>query len=260
MMKKTVCFFLIFISLIACTTNILDEDKVFDDRNVVLNHFFYFNDQVLDTTKIFTLGNARVIFKDVSVAFGGYYFTDHLTDTVVPDFKDTINPYKFDPNIASLKYGTASRIFKLDNGVYQGVHHFKMGLDSSITPQYSEFDSNHPMTREGLYRGENQGFNSLFITGLYKEIGDTASSEPDKIFTYRVSDEILDLWWSKPTSFNVVSNMDINMNIVWNIDELLSGLDPTIIDNIESDPSDAVDILLAESIVNNILVSYQIQL
>ena len=54
--------------------------------------------------------------------------------------------------------------------------------------------------------------------------------------------------------------MDVNMNIVCNIDELLSGLDPTIIDNIESDPSDAVDILLAESIVNNILASYQIQL
>tara|TARA_B100000767_G_scaffold275009_1_gene310009 strand:+ start:393 stop:1169 length:777 start_codon:yes stop_codon:yes gene_type:complete len=258
-MKQIILFFLITGVSLSCSDGILPEDSTFDTRNVVLNHFFYFNDEVIDTSKIFTLGNSRIVLKDVSIAFGGYYFTDHLTDTVTPDDMDTTG-YSFDPNVASLKFGTASRLFKLDKGVYQGVHHFKMGVDSSITADYKEFPESHPMNNPGLNRGAGEGYNSLYINGLYKEIGDTLSAEPNLPFTYRVSDAVLDLWWNKPTSFNVVASMDVNINIVWNIDRLLQGLDPTIIDNIECNSGDPIDLLLAESLMANILPSYQIQL
>ena len=258
-MKRIIFFLLIAGASLSCSDGILSEDTTFDTRNLVLNHFFYFNDEVIDTSKIFTLGNSRIVLKDVSIAFGGYYFSDHLMDTVTPSGMDTIG-YDFNPNVASLKFGTASRLFKLDKGVYQGVHHFKMGIDSSITGDYNEWPVGHPMTNPGLYRGKGQGYNSLYIIGLYKEIGDTLSEEPNLPFTYRVSDEVLDVWWSKPTSFNVVASMDVNINIVWNIDRLLQGLDPTIIDNIECNEGDPIDLLLAESLVANILPSYQIQL
>jgi hypothetical protein len=258
-MKQTILFLLITGASLSCTDGILPQESTFDTRNVVLNHFFYFNDEVIDTSKAFTLGNSRIVLKDVSIAFGGYYFTDHLTDTVTPSGMDTTG-YYFDPNVASLKGGTASRIFKLEKGVYQGVHHFKMGLDSSVTSDYSEWPEGHPMTNPALYRGKGEGYNSLYINGLYKEIGDTTSADPNLPFTYRVSDEVLDIWWNKPTSFNVVPSMDVNVNIVWNIDRLLQGLDPTIIDNIECDSGDPIDLLLAQSLVANILPSYQIQL
>ncbi|CAI8371748.1 MAG: Uncharacterised protein [Owenweeksia sp. TMED14] len=258
-MKQIIFFLLITGATLSCTDEVLPEDSTFDTRNVVLNHFFYYNDEVIDTSKVFNLGNAQIIFKDVSIAFGGYFFTDHLTDTVTPVGMDTIG-YSFDPNVASLKYGTASRLFKLDKGVYQGVHHFKMGIDSSITGDYEKWPKGHPMTNSGLHRGLGEGYNSLYINGLYKELGDTASVQPNIPFTYRVSDEVLDIWWNKPTSFNVVPNMDVNINIVWSIDKLLLGLDPTIIDNIECDSGDPIDFQLAQALSTNILTSYEIQL
>ncbi len=76
----------------ACEKSILPEDASYDQRNVVLRHFFYYDGVTMDTNKIFLLGNSEVRFQDIEVVFGQYYFTDHLDDTLTPNFKDTSPP------------------------------------------------------------------------------------------------------------------------------------------------------------------------
>ena len=59
-MKQTILFLLITGASLSCADGILPENSTFDTRNVVLNHFFYFNDEVIDTSKVFTLGNSEL--------------------------------------------------------------------------------------------------------------------------------------------------------------------------------------------------------
>ena len=245
----------------ACEKSILPEDASYDQRNVVLRHFFYYDGVTMDTNKVFLLGNSEVRFQDIEVVFGQYYFTDHLDDTLTPNFKDTVNPYVFDPVAASLTYNTEARLYRLSKGVYSGSHHFRMGLDSTANATApSALAEKHTLRHPGLYRGENEGYNILYIKGLYKDVNDTTVAAPDKPFVYRVSNNLMKMDWFKSMSFNVVPNRDVNINIVWDIEKLLLGTDPLLVDDLDVDPSNPIAAGLWPSIKANMEASYEIQL
>jgi|GEM_PF-142289 len=249
------------LGMAACEKTILPEDASYDQRNVVLKHFLYFDGVTMDTNKRFMLGNAEVRFQDIEIVFGEYYFTDHLDDTLTPNFKDTVNPYVFDPVAASLAYNTDARLYRLPKGVYSGAHHFRMGLDSTAnaTPP-SALREGHSLRHPGVHRGEGNGYNILYIKGLYRDAMDTTILTPDKPFVYRVSNELMSLDWFKSMSFNVVPNRDVNINIVWDIDKLLLGVDPLLVDDLDVDPSDPIAAGLYPTIKGNMEASYSIQL
>ncbi len=54
----------------ACENGILPEDASYDQRNVVLRHFFYYDGVTMDTNKVFLLGNAELLFQDIELVFG----------------------------------------------------------------------------------------------------------------------------------------------------------------------------------------------
>ncbi len=245
----------------ACENGILPEDASYDQRNVVLRHFFYYEGVGMDTSKVFVLGNAEVRFQDIELVFGEYFFTDHLDDTLTPNFKDTVNPYVFDPVAASLRYNTEARLYRLSKGVYSGAHHFRMGLDSAANATApSAWNEKHTLRHPGLYRGTGEGYNILYIKGLYRDLSDTTVLAPDKPFVYRVSNKLMNMDWSKSMSFNVVPNRDVNINIVWDIDKLLLGTDPLLVDDLDVDPSNPIAAGLYPTIKANMEASYQIQL
>ena len=208
-MKRLLFPLLAAVAFLAGCETILPEDASYDQRNVVLRHFFYYDGVTMDTNKVFTLGNAEVRFQDIEIVFGSYYFTDHLDDTLTPNFKDTVNPYVFDPVAASLAFNNDARLYRIAKGVYSGSHHFWMGLDSTAnaTPP-SALAEGHTLRHPGLYRGEDQGYNILYIKGLYRDLTDTVVLKPNQPFTYRVSSKLMKMDWFKSMSFNVVPNRD----------------------------------------------------
>ena len=100
----------------------------------------------------------------------------------------------------------------------------------------------------------------MYIKGLYKDASDTTVLAPNKPFVYRVSNNLMQMDWFKSMSFNVVPNRDVNINIVWDIDKLLFGTDPLLVDHLDVDPSNPISAGLWPSIKANMEASYQIQL
>ena len=260
-MKRFLSLSLIATVFVACNTNIIPEGQEPETRNIVLRHFFYYGDGLADTTTRFAMGNAEVKFREVALVFGNYYFTDHLGDTLMPDYSDSLNPPVFDPVVSSIVHGTNVLLFTMPKGTYSGDHRFRMGLDSAQDLKGpGAFGSEHDMAIADLYRGENEGYNGMLIKGLYRDVSDTVNLAPYLPFTYRIPAQGMMGEWNKQMMFNITSEVKLNMNVVIRLDSVLRGFDPLVVDDIMGGNVDVLDEVLSDLLHTQLLMSYKIQI
>ncbi|MGY8964406.1 MAG: hypothetical protein ACKVKW_01555 [Flavobacteriales bacterium] len=260
-MKYFFSLSLIAIVIVACNTTIIPTDQEPEDRNIVLRHFFYYGNGLADTTTRFEMGNAEVKFREVALVFSNYYFTDHLGDTLLPDFSDSINPPVFDPVVSSIVHGTDVLLFSMPKGTYSGDHHFRMGLDSAQDFKGpGAYGSEHDLAIADIYRGDNDGYNGMLIKGLYRDVSDTVNLAPYLPFTYRIPAQGMMDDWSKQMMFNITSEVKLNMNVVVRLDSVLRGFDPLVVDDIMGGNVDVLDEVLSDLLHTQLLDSYKIQI
>jgi len=116
---------------VSCEATFQEPKPPRDERNVVLRHFFYFKNQLIDTNTTYVLdgfSGTEVRFTNIEFALGFYHFENHLGDTVFPVKGDTT---VFAVESASSIFGGFTRIYQMPTGTYSGRHYWRIGLDSA---------------------------------------------------------------------------------------------------------------------------------
>ena len=236
------------VGLSSCVDGILNSDEKLEKRNVVLQLFTYYGNELLNPDSLHILGNSEVKFTDISFVYSGYSFVSTAGDTL---FRDTaVNVQDL---MNSLVYLT-----KIPGGTYSGTHYFSIGLDTNqekILP--TAYPEDHPMRGANLYRGVGKGYNYMVFKGTWRALGDTL--DPTKPFSYVVASP-LGTKFSKTMAFTVGGSSKARINIVLSIDKLLAGLDPSVTADVTCNPALPLDFALATSIKQNLASSYIIQL
>lgn len=243
------------VALVSCEATFQEPDAPRDDRNVVLRHFFYFKNQLIDTNTTFVLdgfNGTEIRFSNIEFALGFYHFENHLGDTVFPMKGDT-TLYKVET--ASSTYGGFTRVYKVPSGTYSGRHFWRVGLDSAQNAAtYS------PEAGINRLKRSTGGYNAITIEGFWKSPLDSSQTRPYKPFKYVVSSEALNELLDQQMSFTVKKDDDININIVVKANLLLDGADPAIVDQVDIDPNNPLFFPLLPAFQANFLRAYQIQL
>ena len=243
------------VALVSCEATFQEPDAPRDDRNVVLRHFFYFKNQLIDTNTTFVLdgfNGTEIRFSNIEFALGFYHFENHLGDTVFPMKGDTT---LFKVESASSTYGGFTRVYKVPSGTYSGRHFWRVGLDSAQnSATYS------PEAGINRLKRSTGGYNAITIEGFWKSPLDSSQTRPYKPFKYVVSSEALNELLDQQMSFTVKKDDDININIVVKANLLLDGADPAIVDQVDIDPNNPLFFPLLPAFQANFLRAYQIQL
>lgn len=243
--KNVVLFLGLGAALMACTKNMLtDDERIIDNRNLKLKLYTYWGSNYFSPDSTYWINSTKVKVEDVRLVLSHYYFTSN-GDTVTSS--DQVTVVKAGESAVPLAY--------LAPGTYDGWHHFICGLDSTqdATAPDAWPSTNAALTDNAdLYRGKNQGYNYVYISGKYHDPADTVSTGLNKSFTYRVATEDLITQYDKRMTFNVVSQYDINILVNFNIQLLLAGFDPTLLDEIESNPSMPDDFSNASALRDNL--------
>ena len=243
------------VALVSCEATFQEPDAPRDDRNVVLRHFFYFKNQLIDTNTTFVLdgfNGTEIRFSNIEFALGFYHFENHLGDTVFPMKGDTT---LFKVESASSTYGGFTRVYKVPSGTYSGRHFWRVGLDSAQNAAtYS------PEAGINRLKRSTGGYNAITIEGFWKSPLDSSQTRPYKPFKYVVSSEALNELLDEQMSFTVKKDDDININIVVKANLLLDGADPAIVDQVDIDPNNPLFFPLLPAFQANFLRAYQIQL
>lgn len=240
---------------VSCEATFQEPKPPRDERNVVLRHFFYFKNQLIDTNTTYVLdgfSGTEVRFTNIEFALGYYHFENHLGDTVFPVKGDTS---VFAVETASSTFGGFTRVFKVPSGTYSGRHFWRIGLDS--TQNAATYSPESGMNRLKRTPG---GYNAITIEGYWKSPMDTTQSKPYKPFKYVVSSEAMNQLVDQQMSFTVKKDDDININIVVKANLLLDGADPSIVDQVDIDPNNPLFFPLLPAFQANFLRAYQIQL
>ncbi|MGA1380861.1 MAG: hypothetical protein ACO30N_04800 [Schleiferiaceae bacterium] len=243
------------VALVSCEATFQEPDAPRDDRNVVLRHFFYFKNQLIDTNTTFVLdgfNGTEIRFSNIEFALGFYHFENHLGDTVFPMKGDTT---LFEVESASSTYGGFTRVYKVPSGTYSGRHFWRVGLDSAQNAAtYS------PEAGINRLKRSTGGYNAITIEGFWKSPLDSSQTRPYKPFKYVVSSEALNELLDQQMSFTVKKDDDININIVVKANLLLDGADPAIVDQFDIAPNNPLFFPLLPAFQANFLRAYQIQL
>lgn len=240
---------------VSCEATFQEPKPPRDERNVVLRHFFYFKNQLIDTNTTYVLdgfSGTEVRFTNIEFALGFYHFENHLGDTVFPVKGDTT---VFAVESASSIFGGFTRIYQLPTGTYSGRHYWRIGLDSAQNAAtYS------PESGLNRLKRSTGGYNAITIEGFWKSPLDTSQSKPYKPFKYVVSSEAMNQLVDQQMSFTVKKDDDININIVVKANLLLDGADPAVVDQVDIDPNNPLFFPLLPAFKANFLRAYQIQL
>jgi hypothetical protein len=243
------------VALVSCEATFQEPDAPRDDRNVVLRHFFYFKNQLIDTNTTYVLdgfNGTEIRFSNIEFALGFYHFENHLGDTVFPMKGDSS---LFEVESASSTFGAFTRIYKVPSGTYSGRHFWRVGLDSAQNAAtYS------PEAGINRLKRSTGGYNAITIEGFWKSPLDSTQTRPYKPFKYVVSSEALNQLLDQQMSFTVKKDDDININIVVKANLLLDGADPAIVDQVDIDPNNPLFFPLLPAFQANFLRAYQIQL
>lgn len=232
-----------------CVDTIVDPNEKMEDRNIVLKVFSYFENELLSSDSLYTIGQAEVKFTDVRFLYSGYTFVSTSGDTVHAD--TTVTLHAFGTNKAYLA--------KMPAGAYNGSHFFTLGVDTNnakIAP--GQFPEDHPLRDGVLYRGAGKGYNHMYFTGVMRKTGDTLA--PTKPFTLVVATPALNTQFERKMGFSIGGNRTCNINVVLNIDRLLQGIDPWQTPIIESDPTKPGDFAEAVKIKQNLVPAFVIQI
>jgi hypothetical protein len=240
---------------VSCEATFQEPKPPRDERNVVLRHFFYFKNQLIDTNTTYVLdgfAGTEVRFTNIEFALGYYHFENHLSDTVFPVKGDTS---VFAVESASSTFGGFTRIYQMPTGTYSGRHFWRIGLDSAQNA--ATYSPESGMNRLKRPAG---GYNAITIEGYWKSQLDSSQTKPYKPFKYVVSSEAMNQLVDQQMAFTVKKDDDININIVVKANLLLDGADPAIVDQVDIDPNNPLFFPLLPAFQANFLRAYQIQL
>lgn len=246
------------VGMVGCEATFTEPDPPRDERNLVLRHFYYFKDELIDTNKVFKLNQTsttEIRFKNVEFALGFYHFEDHLGDTVFPVKGDTSI---FDVTSTSSQFEAFAPIYRIPTGTYSGTHFWRIGFDSTQNAiPTTSWSPGSPMNR--LARA-NGGYNAVVIEGWWKSATDTTQEKPYKPFRYVVSSAAMRELMKHKSQFTIRKGRDININIVVRLHLLLEGADPAVVDQIDVDPGNALFYPLLPTFRMNFLKAYDIQI
>lgn len=255
-MKRFALLFGMTLVSVACVNQILDDDYTPDDRNIVLQHYFYFGDGLMNSNRTHEMGNAEVLFTDCALVVGGYWFEDQWGDTL----HTAGEPVAFDPGVAAISRDPV-RVAYAEKGLYTGGHRWTLGLDSAqqaVNP--GGYGTEHPLAHEGLFKGDGEGYHGLVIRGKYRELTDTIDTIPTTDFYWAVPAENFADVYHKNGSFNIGFEGQVNINVVIRMDSVLNGFDPTLLDEIIGNTGDPIDDMASDYLRDQFVNYYKVQL
>lgn len=257
-MKRIALFFGMALTTVACVDSIIDDGYEPETRNVVLQHYFYYGDGLMNANKTHVMGNAEVQFTDCALAVGDYWFEDQWTDTIHLGGE----PVDFDPGVASIQSPSVPvYLTYAEKGLYTGKHKWKLGLDSAqqaVKP--SGYGEEHQMAHEGMFKGDGEGYHGLVIRGKYRELTDTIDTIPTTDFYWAVPAENFSDIFQKQGSFNIGFEGNVKLNVTIRMDSVLVGFDPLLLDEIIGNTGDPIDDMASDYLRDQFINYYQIQL
>ncbi len=234
-----------------CKTDILsdDGDPTSTAKNVRVRVFAYVNGYLLNTDSLYFLGGANVKFDDISIIHSNYYFVD-MGDTLKPGDAGEWRFTNGDPNVF---------LYQLPPGSYSGFYRYLVGLDSlSNSRAPKDQPSGSPLNSDN-YRGQGKGYNFVTIKGRIQD-PNKPNSEPDIPMKWVLSTTQLNMEFGMGKSFNLVTGKPATFDVVFDVEKLFTGLAPLGTPMIEADPSNPNDFGNAETLRQNFIQAYNIQL
>lgn len=224
-----------------CKKDIITDDQgEITNANVVINILPYVGSYLYNKDSVYFLGGANVAIDEVQVLHSGFYFING---------EDTLP--KGNPALYTLSKENKVGLGYLKPASYSGNYSFLVGLDSADNAKApKDFSAGSPLADQGLYRGAGKGYNFITIIGRVEDPA-KPGSKPSIPLKWVVATPELAVNYTGKFSFNVVSAKQVTFNVIFNLEELFTGLSPIATPIIQCDPANPNDYNLAKTLVDN---------
>jgi hypothetical protein len=255
-MAKTLYSFaliaILAITFSACKKSILDEDEegTLTAKNVRVQIFPYVGNYLYSSDSLYYLGGAFLKIDDIRMIHSNFYFVN-AGDTLTPG----------DPVEYQLSDGKQDvYLYQLISGSYSGVYKYLIGLPPNVNAKAPSAQPEGSILKDNtLYRGAGKGYNFVTITGRIQDPA-KPGSEPTIPLKWVIATDDLALEYGQAKSFNAVTGKPISFGVIFKLDKLFTGLSPLVNPTINSDPANPNDYTLAETLADNFVQAYVIQL
>jgi hypothetical protein len=241
-LKTIVIVVLASVSFIGCAKkSILSDDPGnLSSNNVQIKIFPYWNNYLYNADSLYFAGGAFFKIDDISILHSDYYFVND---------GDTLP--KSDPTEWKLSKGGDVMLGYLEAGSYSGFYRYKVGLDATTNAKSpADFPASNPLSQKSLYRGANEGYNFVTITGRVQDPA-KPNSEPSIPLSWVIATDDFSVQYGMGQSFNVVAGRPVTFVVILDMAKLFEGLYPITTPIIKCDPSDPSDFGHATTLYNN---------
>jgi len=239
-------------SFSACKKSILDEDEegTLTAKNVRVQIFPYVGNYLYNPDSLYYLGGAFLKIDNIRIIHSNFYFVN-ASDTLTPG----------DPVDYQLNSGRQDvYLYQLPAGSYSGFYRYLIGLPPKTNAKSPSDQPEGSLLKDNsLYRGAGKGYNFVTITGRIQDPA-KPGSEPSIPLKWVIATDDLALEYGQSKSFNAVTGKPISFGVIFKLNLLFTGLSPLVNPTINSDPANPNDFKLAETLADNFIQAYVIQL
>jgi hypothetical protein len=221
------------------------DPAALDNRNVHIRLFKYFDNQVLDTSKVYMI-NGDVIKLDHA------YLTLSGAEFISANEEDTIRT-ESDLSMVDMLVTDQVKLAYLPKGSYNGQINYSIGLDSarSFTPP-ANLEMSNPLSKGDVWNGDVLGHSYFQLEGRVFDAADTTFNTPKNTFTWRLATPDMALAREEKRNFNISENGDVVFVLNFDLDKLFVGLSPSAMPEINSDAGNSADYFLAQVLRDNL--------
>lgn len=241
-LKTGVIVLLLALSFIGCAKKSILSDDPGDlsTKNVQIKIFPYWNSYLYSPDSLYFAGGAFLKIDDISILHSDYYFVNDGDTLPISD-----------PVEWKLSEGGDVMLGYLEQGSYSGFYRYKVGLTPTLNAKSpSDFASSNPLSNQSLYRGANQGYNFVTITGRIQDPA-KPGSEPSIPLKWVIATNEFAVQFGRGQSFNVVAGKPVTFVVVLDIAKLFEGLYPITTPIIACDPTNTADFNQATTLQAN---------
>jgi hypothetical protein len=235
-----------------CKKSLLDENEegTLTADNVRVRIFPYVHNYLYNSDSLYYLGGAFLKIDDIRIIHSNYYFVNS---------GDTMSPGGIvDYQLSSGRQDVY--LYQLIAGSYSGFYRYLVGLTPTVNAKSPDQQpAGSVLKDQSLYRGAGKGYNFVTITGRIQDPA-KPGSEPSIPLKWVIATDDLTLEYGSAKSFNTVTGKPITFDVIFRIDKLFTGLTPLVNPTINADPAKPNDYTLAETLADNFLQAYIIQL
>jgi len=221
------------------------DPAALDNRNIHIRLFKYFDNEILDTSKVYMVNGDVIKIDHVYMTLSG-------AEYVSADEQDTVRT-ESDLSMVDVLVTDEVKLAYLPKGNYNGQLDYTIGLDStrSFTPPAS-LELTNPLSKGDVWNGQDLGHSYFQMEGRVFDPADTVFTTPKSTFTWRLATPDLALTRTEKRNFNISENGDVVFVVNFDIDKLFLGLSPSFVPEIYSDAGSSADYFLAQILRDNL--------